>query len=73
MPDLSDEIEQAAGDPGMVVNDGQTVQSRPISGLIEADQYLNQKEVLGGANPQGGAKSGWGATRPARVIPPGAV
>lgn len=73
MPDLSEQIEQAANDPQSFSADGETVTDRSIAERIAADKYLAQKDSLSGSSSNGQVKSGWGATRPARVIPPGAV
>ena len=43
MTDLSDTIEEAAGDPEQVSADGISVKSRPIDQLIAADRYLASK------------------------------
>lgn len=73
MPDLSDQIEQAATEPASATSDGQSASSHPLPDLVEADQYLAGKTAVTGDNASGGPRSGWGMLRPARVIPPGAV
>lgn len=71
MPDLSDQIEQAASDPASASSDGQAATARPIADLIAADQYLKSQAAL--ANSDGSPRSGWGAVSIARAVPPGAV
>lgn len=68
MPDLTDEIEQAAAEPHSVSVDGQTVQGHSLKDLIEADKYLKETDTA----DTGPVKSGWGRVRMARAIPPGA-
>jgi len=60
--DLSSQIEEAAADPQSVTVDGQTVSSRPLSELIEADRYLASKAAARAR------KSGF---RISKIIPPG--
>jgi hypothetical protein len=73
MSDLSEQIEQAAIDPQSVTADGQTVVDKSVAERILGDKYLAQKAALQGTDSNGNAKSPWGCTRPARVIPPGGV
>lgn len=71
MADLTDTIEQAAQDPAAATSDGQSATARPIADLIAADRYLKGQQAVEEVNVNGGPKSGWGALRTARVIPPG--
>jgi hypothetical protein len=41
----------------------------PLKQLDVADR-LAAREIAGATNPHGGARSGWGMLRPARVVPP---
>jgi hypothetical protein len=43
MPDLSDQIETAAGQPKQVSSDAGSVTGQSVSDLIEADRYLAEK------------------------------
>lgn len=47
MADLSEQIEDAAGEPKRVTIDGQTAEGHPIKDLIEADRYLAQRTAAG--------------------------
>jgi len=71
MADLTDTIEQAAQDPAAAASDGQSATARPIADLIAADRYLKGQQATEGANANGGPRSGWGALRAAKAIPPG--
>lgn len=74
MPDISDTIEQTAIDGVQSATaDGQTVVAVPLPDQIAADKYLAAKAALAGANPRGGPKSAWNATRVAVFVPPGAA
>ncbi len=66
-PDLTDSIEESAQQPAKVVSDGLEVDAQPLPDQIAADRYLKEQAAL-----KGGV-SGWGCTRPARVVPPGSV
>ena len=65
MPDLSDQIEQAASEPQSATVDGRSATAQPIPDLIAADIHLTSKEALDGTNANGGAVSGWRGLRPA--------
>ncbi len=71
-PDLTDAIEAAAAEPAVVTVDGASVTARSLRELIEADRYLKEQQALA-AEGATGRRSGWGATRPARVVPPGSL
>jgi len=73
VPDIIEEIEQAASEPQSHTADGESVVDKTIESRIEGDKYAKQVRALQGTNVNGGPLSGWGGTRPARVIPPGAV
>lgn len=73
MADLTDTIESAAADPSSASSDGQSATARPLADLIAADKYLKGQDALTGTNANGGPRSGWGAVRMARAIPPGAA
>jgi hypothetical protein len=73
MADLSTTIETAAGNPSSASVDGQSVNARPLTEVIEADRYLKGNDALAGTNLNSGPRSGWGCLRTARAIPPGAV
>lgn len=45
MSEELDPIEEAALEPQSATVDGQTVNSRPLKDLIEADRYLEQKQA----------------------------
>lgn len=73
MPDLSDTIEQVAGEPAKAEGDQGAATNQPLPDLIAADQYLKAGTGLAGANAAGGPKSAWRTVRMARAIPPGAT
>ncbi|WP_020473374.1 hypothetical protein [Zavarzinella formosa] len=73
MPDLSDEIADAAANPASAEADGVKAQAQPIPDLIEADRYLAGKTALNGANPKGGQRSGFNALRRGVFVPRGTV
>ena len=74
MPDLSDQIEDAANSPARVSTSAGAVDAVPIPDLIAADKYLAERDALDGSNDNGGPRSPWArCLRPARVVPPGAV
>jgi hypothetical protein len=56
-----------------VTTDGQTTVAMDPLKQIEAADRLAARDLLGGANPQGGGRSGWRMLRPAQVVPPGGV
>jgi hypothetical protein len=58
-------IAEAATEPASVNVDGQSATAHPIPDQIAADKYQKATDALTGTNANGGAKSGWGATRPA--------
>lgn len=62
MADLSNDIETAATDPASASADGESVQARPLSELIEADKYLK-------ANT--GASKAHRGLRITKLVPPG--
>ncbi len=64
IPDLSAEIAEAATQPASFQSDGQQVQSRPISDLIAADQYLAKKRAAR-------RRGVWGQISIAKMVPPG--
>lgn len=66
-PDLSDTIAGAAQAPSEAAIDGMTTKAHPIPDVIAADKYLKGEAALASG------RSGWGATRPARVVPPGSI
>lgn len=63
--DLESTIEDAAANPASVSVDGQTVQTRSLSELIEADRYLRSKEAAASGKRPGGIRF-------TKLIPPGA-
>lgn len=74
MPDLTPEsIAEAATNPASASVDGKSAAAVSIPDQITADKYAKAATALDGTNDNGGPKSAWGATRPARVNPPGAV
>lgn len=66
MADLSDNIEEAAQGPKHVQTDAGSIDAQSLPDLIAADKYLKGQKAVSG-------KSGWGALRPTRVIPPGSI
>jgi hypothetical protein len=70
VPDLSDQIEQAANDPAAASVDGQSVTATPIPDLIAADKYLAAKEAAAVTSPTGPRRSAW-ATGFARGVTEG--
>jgi len=71
--DLSDTIEQVAGEPAKAQGGAGSAESHPLPDLIAADKHLAAKAATAGTNSAGGPRSGWRGLRPGRVIPPGAV
>jgi len=65
--DLTNTISDAAQSPGEVQTAAGDVVARPLPDLIATDKYLKGQAALSGG------KSGWGATRPARAVPPNAL
>lgn len=55
-----------------VTTDGQTTVAMDPLKQIEAADRLSARDLLAGANPQGGARTAWGMLRPAQAILPGA-
>lgn len=64
--EISDQIETDAAKPASAEVDGQKVQLRPLTELIEADKYLAGKRA------NAGTSSGWSRVRTTRAVPPGA-
>ena len=67
-PDL---IAEAATAPASASVDGQSATAVPVDQQIAADVYAKSATTASGANANGGARTGWGALRPARAILPG--
>lgn len=77
MPDTTpDEIAAAAAQAAAEGVASATVEGRsataidPLKQLDVADR-IQARQALTGTNSNGGPRSGWGATRPARAIGPG--
>lgn len=64
MPDLSDQIEDAAGTPKAAMVDGRSATARDIDDLIKADEYLEQKQARSRSTLP---------IRLAKISPPGSV
>lgn len=65
---IAETIDETAADGVQSASqDGRTATSIPIPDLIRAEQHAATREAL----RDGG--SAWARTRPARVVPPGAV
>lgn len=69
---VAEVVEQAAAPQSMTV-DGQTVTERSANDIIALDRYAQGKTTASTTNTQGKPASGWGALRPARVVPPAAT
>lgn len=67
MADLNDAIEGSAKKPRKAEIDGKSAEAHSLPDQIAADKYLKGQAALAGG------RSGWGATRPARLVPPGTV
>lgn len=67
------DIDTAANQPQSASADGQAVTQRSIQDLIAARRDVDAQTALTGSNTNSGPKSGWGALRTAKAIPPGAV
>lgn len=65
--------EIAAGGVQSATTEGQTTTAMDPVKQIEVADKLAAREMLGAANPQGGARSGWRGLRMAQAIPPGGV
>jgi hypothetical protein len=61
----ADSIAQAANEVASATVDGQSATAVPIDQQIAAAKFKAAQDALAGANAGGGAKSGWGALRPA--------
>lgn len=62
MADLSEDIEDAATKPASASADGESVQARPLSELIEADKHLAAKAA---------SSKKHGGMRITKLVPPG--
>jgi hypothetical protein len=60
-----DSIAQAATDPASGSVDGRAAEAHPLPDQLEVLRAKAAQDALAGTNSNGGAKSGWGATRPA--------
>jgi hypothetical protein len=65
MPDLSEQIEDAANGFAQVSTSAGSAQAVSIPDLIAADNHLAAKEALGETNDDGGPVSLWSKLRPA--------
>lgn len=73
MPDIEDIIESEAALPASSSSDGQSASGQPLGELVKVANRKAGQDALTGTNANGGKRSGWGAMRAARVIPPGSV
>lgn len=71
MPLDDDALETAATEPAAASGDAGSVTAHPLPDVIKALDRKAGVDALDGAGAGGGPKSGWGALRPARAIPPG--
>lgn len=69
MADLSDTITDLAGAPAAIATDGTSTTERPLTEIIQADQYTAAKAAITGTNAQGGPKSLWSKLRSAVALP----
>lgn len=69
----TDTIAENASGPLSASQDGRSATGHSIPDQILAKDEKKKEDALSPANPQGGARSAWAMTRPARVIPPGAT
>jgi hypothetical protein len=65
MPDLSEQIEDAANAPAQVSTSAGSATAVSIPDLIAADNHLAAKEALDGTSEEGGPVSLWSKLRPA--------
>jgi hypothetical protein len=65
MPDLSEQIEDAANGVAAASTDAGSATAVPIPDLIAADNHLAGKTALEGTNENGGPVSLWSKLRPA--------
>lgn len=72
-PVSADSIAEAANAPASGSVDGQSVSVHPIPDQIAAKQLADAEAAAGGSNAQGGPRSAWNMTRPAKAVPPGAT
>lgn len=70
--DLTQRIEDAVSEPASASVDGQSASAPPISQQIEGVVFVEGRTALSGTNARGGKRSGWGACRAAKWVPPGA-
>lgn len=73
-----EEIEQsaaelAAGGVASASTGDQSTTAMDTEKMLRVADKLAVNELAAGTNANGGPRSGWGMTRPARAVPPGAV
>lgn len=73
MPITADDIAEAAAAPASASAGGQSATAVSIPDQIEAAKFQAGANAVAGTNANGGPRSGWGACRPAKVIPPASV
>lgn len=66
-----DAVDQALTDPASFETDGLAAAAQPIPDVMAGANRQAGKQALAPPNRRGGLRSAWGATRPAKVIPPG--
>lgn len=67
----TDTIAVNAASPASASQDGRSATAHSIPDQILAKDEKKKEDSLAATNPQGGARSAWSLTRPARVVPPG--
>jgi hypothetical protein len=68
-----DELEALARKPAVVTTDAGSVTQRSADDLAKLLALAADATLDTGPNPQGGQRSAWRQTRPARAVPPGTV
>jgi hypothetical protein len=77
VPITADDVLEAAATVASEGVQSATVDGRSATSLdplkqIQVADALQSRDLIAGANANGGPKTGWGFLRPARAVPPGA-
>ena len=70
-----EDLEALATQPAAATSDAGSFTARSADDVLKLRDAAATADAATGTNDSGGPRSGWGArfTRPARVVPPGAV
>jgi hypothetical protein len=67
----ADSIAEAANSPASASEDGRSASAHSISDQLAALAAKQAADAVGESNAQGGPRSAWNMTRPAKAVPPG--